>query len=141
MNGVTQAGGGPSPADDDAAFDRADFATVVDMFWEAVDAAGDRIALIDGERTLSYRDYGAAVAALAARLVAIGVGGERVAIQVPNSIEANVAIYAALAAGAQVALLNPGYGADELAPLFDIARPKVIIAGVDGARDRRCAQH
>ncbi|MFT7762072.1 UNVERIFIED_CONTAM: hypothetical protein ODW78_12540, partial [Salmonella enterica subsp. enterica serovar Enteritidis] len=42
-----------------------------------------------------------------------------------------------LAAGAQVALLNPGYGADELAPLFDIARPKVIIAGVDGARAAR----
>ncbi|MBN8816022.1 MAG: AMP-binding protein [Sphingomonas sp.] len=137
MSGVMDPDAEQSQPNHDEVFGRADFGTVVDMFWDAVDVAGGHIALIEGERTLSYRDYGAAVAALAARLAAIGVSRERVAILVPNSIEANVAIYAALAAGAQVALLNPGYGADELAPLIDIARPKVIIAGADGARAAR----
>ncbi|MDF2389604.1 AMP-binding protein, partial [Nostoc ellipsosporum NOK] len=137
MSGVMDPDAELSQPNHDEVFGRADFGTVVDMFWDAVDVAGGHIALIEGERTLSYRDYGAAVAALAARLAAIGVSRERVAILVPNSIEAKVAIYAALAAGAQVALLNPGYGADELAPLIDIARPKVIIAGADGARAAR----
>lgn len=124
----------PSVADDDGtAYSRAPFLTVIDMFWDAVDTAGERIALIDGDRTISYRGYGAAVAALANRLNAIGVAGERVAMLVPNSIEANVAIYAVLAARAQVALLNPGYAAQELAPLLEIARPRMIISATDGA--------
>lgn len=130
MTGAQQ-GIGVSMSDDEAAaFGRERFATVVDMFWDAVDVAGDRPALFDGDRSLSYRDYGAAAAALATRLIAIGVQGERVGILVPNSIEANVAVMAAIVAGAQVALLNPGYVATELLPLIDIAGPKALIAGV-----------
>lgn len=131
MNAPAPTGNAEDSADRDA-FHRQSFATVVDMFWDAVDVAGDRSALLDGDRSLSYRDYGAAVAALATRLIGIGVQQEPVAIMVPNSIEANVAIFAALVAGAQVALLNPAYGAGELAPLVAIARPKVVVTTEGG---------
>jgi long-chain acyl-CoA synthetase len=110
-----------------SAFDRPRFRNVVEMFWHAVDNAPDRTALIEGARSISYGDYGAAAAALGNILEHVGVESERVGIILPNSIEANVAIFAGWIAGAQVALLNPGYGVAELARLIEIATPKILI--------------
>lgn len=106
---------------------REPFADAVSMFWHAVDHGGDRTALIDADRRISYSEYGRAVAALAERLTRIGVEGERVAVLIPNSIEANIGIFATLAAGAQVMMLNPAYTASELEPLLHSARPRVML--------------
>jgi long-chain acyl-CoA synthetase len=116
-----------TPASGASAHLREPFSNAVDMFWHAVDHAGERTALIDGDRRISYSEYGRAVAAVAQRLVEIGVEGERVAILIPNSIEANIAIFAALAAGAQVTMLNPAYTASELGPLLASATPRALL--------------
>lgn len=111
----------------DPAHRRETFADAVSMFWHAVDHAGDRTALIDGDRRISYSEYGRAVAAVAQRLIRIGVAGERVAVLIPNSIEANIAILASLSAGAQATMLNPGYTASELAQLLQSAEPRAML--------------
>ena len=120
-------GPGSAPVAGDPAHRRLPFADAVSMFWHAMDEAGPRTALIDGDRRISYADYGRAVAAVAQRLTHIGVAGERVAVLIPNSIEANIAIYAALAAGAQVTMLNPAYTASELAPLLASSTPRAML--------------
>lgn len=111
----------------DPAYARPSFDTVVDMLWHAVETASDRAALLEGDRSLSYRAFGAAAAALARDLIAVNVAGERVAVMLPNSIEANIAIFATLAAGAQATMLNPGYTERELAPLLADAAPRALV--------------
>ncbi|MDT3398208.1 AMP-binding protein [Streptomyces sp. B1866] len=108
--------------------------TVVQAFWHAVAAAPDRVAVRHGDRTLTYRAYGRCVAALAARLERAGAAGGRVAVVLPSGPEAAVAVFAALAARAQVALLNPGYPAPEMRPLLADADPAAVVTG-GGAAD------
>lgn len=126
---------------DDPSFARLHFDDAVAMFWHAVDAAGRGTALIDGDRQLTYEQYGRAVAALAQHLERLKVAGERVAILVPNSIESNVAVFAALNAGAQVVMLNPAYTEDELAPLMSAAAPRavLVLAGSDAVARQAAA--
>jgi long-chain acyl-CoA synthetase len=65
------------------------------MFWDTVEACPDHLALVEGDRRLSYAQFGAAVARLSKRIGEIASSSETVAICMPNSIEANVAIFAA----------------------------------------------
>src|SRR5690606_18980971 len=82
-------------------------------FLSPIDAriveAPDRTALVCGGQRLSYAELGAAVTHLAARLAALGVvPGDRVAIHLPNSAEAVVAVLAAARAGAVFVIANAG---------------------------------
>lgn len=122
----------------DPAFARKHYLDAVAMFWDAVDAGGDRTAMIAGSRTLSYTDYGRAVSALAQRLAEAGAMGERVAVLIPNSLEANVAIFATLAAGGQVVLLNSSYSVAELSPMLASAAPRIVIV-LEGSDDTAVA--
>ena len=73
-------------------------------------------ALVAGELRVTYAQLDAAVDALAARLHAHGAErGDRVAVLLPNGVEAAVAIYATLRAGAAFVPLNPTIKADKLA--------------------------
>jgi long-chain acyl-CoA synthetase len=120
---ASRADGGPMPVEPGAEH----VTTIVTAFWDAVRDVPDRIALDDGERCLSYREYGHATAALADRLAAHDVTGRRVLVALPNGIEFAVATFAALAAGAQVAFVNPAYPEPELAPQIRAAAPVVAI--------------
>ena len=112
----------------DPAFTRKEYSDVVTMFWDTVDACPDQAALIEGGRRLSYAQFGDAVASLAARIGEIVPPGGRVAIYIPNSIEANIAIYAALSAGAEISMANAEYTSRELSTLFEIAPPDLVLA-------------
>ena len=106
----------------------------------AVIGAQDGIAV--EARTLSYRAYAAAVAGLAHRLRALGTGGDRgrVAVIMPNSLETAVALLGAMAAGAQVAPVNPGFTDPEVLRALKDAEPHVIVCRADWAeRARRLA--
>lgn len=94
----------------------------------AAAAAPGKEALVAGERRMPYAELDAAASALAARLHALGVKrGDRVAILLPNGIEAAVAIYGALRAGAAFVPLNPTIKADKLAyVLRDCAAAAVV---------------
>src|SRR5204863_6927375 len=85
-----------------------------------------RMALRCGDEQLTYRDYTSCVAGFAAAL-GHAVRGGRVALIMPNSIDAAVATFAILAAGAQAVPLNPAYTAHELRSILKDAEPAAII--------------
>lgn len=113
----------------DPAFSRKEYSDVVTMFWDTVEACPDQVALVDDGRRLSYAQFGAAVAGLAGRIGEIVLPSGRVAICMSNSIEANVAIFAALSAGAEISIINADYTPREIGTLFDIAPPGLVLAG------------
>jgi long-chain acyl-CoA synthetase len=106
-------------------------ASVVAMLVAAAAEAPEVEALVDGERRLRYDQVLDCVAAFAARLESLGARGGRVATLLGNSIEACVAAFAALAAGAQQVPLNPLTTAVELAAILEDAQPLVLV--VDAA--------
>jgi len=113
----------------DPVFARKEYSDVVTMFWDTVEACPDQLALIEGGRSLTYAQFGDAVASFAVRISEMVPPSGRVAICIPNSIEANVAIYAALSAGAEISMLNAEYTPREITTLFEIAPPALVLAG------------
>jgi amino acid adenylation domain-containing protein len=88
----------------------------------------DKIALVCGDRRLSYATLDAAAARLAATLAARGAGrGERVVIFAENGWEAVVALFAAANAGAVFSLVNPTTKADKLGFILRNCRPAALV--------------
>lgn len=86
-----------------------------DALRETARTAPEREALVAGDRRLSYAQLDSAVDAFAAGLQALGVSrGERVAVVLPNGVEAAIAIYGTLRTGAAFTPLNPTVKADKL---------------------------
>lgn len=112
--------------------------SVVAMLAAAAAEAPDVEALVDGERRIDYADMLASVAAFAHELQALGARGERVATLVGNSIEACVAAYGVLAAGAQHVPLNPLLTPHELAFILADAAPAVLVVD-EALADAACA--
>lgn len=108
--------------------------TVIHMLARAAREMPEALALICGEERLTYATYASCVAALAEELVGLGAAGGRVCLLMANSPDIAIATFAAQAAGAQVAPLNPGYTAHELAPILRDAEPCLLIhdAEIDG---------
>jgi long-chain acyl-CoA synthetase len=85
------------------------------MLLAAVDAQPGLTAIILEQQRLTYAELGRAVAGLAKRLEAAGAKrGERVILLMTNSIEMASALFAVMAAGAQVAPINPFLTPSEL---------------------------
>ncbi len=82
---------------------------------------------------MDYATYLACVAGFAKELEALGVDGERVATLLGNSIEACIAAFATLAAGAQQVPLNPLYTEHELLPILQDAEPRVLVVDAGSA--------
>jgi long-chain acyl-CoA synthetase len=97
------------------------------MFDQAVATAPDKVALRHFGVTLTYRQVGGAVEALAQRLAPMVEPGEVVALVLPNSIEFHIAYFAALKALAVPALLNPLYPAAQLSLLLREATARAAI--------------
>ena len=103
--------------------------TLCDLFDRAVAAAPEKVALRHRGGALSYREMGRAVVSLARRLESIVAPGDIVALVLPNSIEFQIAYFAALKALATPALLNPAYPAAELIALLREVTPCAILCG------------
>ena len=101
--------------------------SVVEMLAAAAAESPTTDALVDGVRRLDYATYLACVSKFAQELDTLDVRGGRVATLIGNSIEACVAAFAVLAAGAQHVPLNPLYTASELEPILLDAAPAVLI--------------
>jgi len=106
---------------------RPEFETMVHMLAHAANEHPDRTAIISGENEISYANYYACIAGLAATLIEMGVKGERVVVLKSNSVETSVAAYAVWAAGGQLVLFNPLFTENELGPLIADAAPKIVI--------------
>ncbi|MEO8125170.1 MAG: AMP-binding protein, partial [Burkholderiales bacterium] len=105
--------------------------SVVAMLAAAAAEAPHAEALVFGERRLDYAGYLACVSGFARELEALGARGERVATLIGNSIDACIAMFGALAAGAQLVPLNTLLTTHELEPILLDAAPRVLV--VDAA--------
>ena len=101
---------------------------------------GDRLFVIHEDERVTYTAFVRAVAALAARLTAAGIGeGDRVALAMRNLPEWPVAFFAIVSLGAIAVPLNAWWTGAELAYGLSDAGAKLLIA--DGERHARVAEH
>jgi amino acid adenylation domain-containing protein len=125
---------------------------VTALFAAAAAADPGAIALVAGERTMTYGELAARSAALAGRLAAFGVGPEtRVGLAFERSPEMVAGLLGILRAGAAYVPLDPAYPHDHvafvaadaglaavvtgtaLAPRFAGLAPGCLVLGTDGA--------
>jgi amino acid adenylation domain-containing protein len=97
-------------------------------------------AVVGDERRLSYGELDAAATRIAAGLRAAGVRrGDRVALSFPNSLDAVVAIYGVLRAGAAFSPLNPTIKHDKLTYIIDDLDPAAVVCDEEREPDCRAA--
>ena len=105
-----------------------------DLFEARVAAAPDAVALVSGDRTLTYRELNARANRLARLLVSRGVGPESlVGLALPRSVDQVVSLLAVVKAGAGYLPLDLDHPAERLRFMLADAAP----AYVAGASDRR----
>lgn len=91
-------------------------------------ASPDAVAVVDGERSVTYARFRARVDALAARLRRAGVGpGVVAAVSAERSVEQLVAVHAIVHAGGAYLPLDPSHPAARLAATVADARPRVVV--------------
>ncbi|MEV6102326.1 AMP-binding protein [Nocardia sp. NPDC051981] len=110
-------------------------ASAVESLRRAMTDTPDRTAIVCGDRTLTYAELGRSAVGLARRLSESVVAGRPVAVIMPNGPELSAAIFAAWLAGAQVALINPGFTGRELRLLLERSGASVVLATA-GAADQ-----
>ncbi len=99
-----------------------------EIFEAQVDATPDAVAVVFGDRALTYRELDVQANQLARALRARGVGPEAlVGVCMHRSIELVVALYGVLKAGGAYVPIDPDHPADRLAFVLDDAKPKVIL--------------
>lgn len=88
----------------------------------------DRVALVQGDRHLTYREVDEQARRLAHHLTQRGIGpGDRVAVACPNLVEFPVAYYGILKAGAVVVPMNVLMKADEIRYYLTDSSAKALI--------------
>jgi long-chain acyl-CoA synthetase len=103
------------------------YPTVVHAFADVSRQAPDRTALQSLGDSLNYRDYMRAVSTLSDRIVGMGARHGRIATAMTSGIENTVALMSGMAAGAQVAPLNPMYTEHELVPMLADVDAAVVL--------------
>lgn len=94
----------------------------------------ERVAVRCGGATATYGELAGRVASMAGRLAAAGAGpGERVALVVPNSVDAVVAQLAVQATGAVGALVNASLFGEALRQILADADPVAVVADPERA--------
>ncbi|WP_454198425.1 amino acid adenylation domain-containing protein [Nocardia sp. Marseille-Q1738] len=103
--------------------------TVFELFERQVAATPDAIALTSDTERLTYQDLHDAVARLAGELVTGGIGPEDVvALCLPRSTRAIVAVLATLAAGAAYVPVDVSLPTARIESILRQARPELILA-------------
>ncbi|WP_210419661.1 non-ribosomal peptide synthetase [Mycolicibacterium sp. ELW1] len=110
------------------------------VFAERVVSAGDELALTCGQRSWTYRELDEASNRLAQLLIARGVRtGQRVALLLPRTAEAVVAILAVVKTGAAYVPIDPSVPASRMEFVLGDAAPVVAVTTAelaDRLRDR-----
>ncbi|MCV7209473.1 non-ribosomal peptide synthase/polyketide synthase [Mycolicibacterium canariasense] len=103
-------------------------ATVIDLLAERSRTAGGHTALVCGAQSIDFGQLDAEVNRMAAVLRARGIGAETtVALAIPRSITAVVALFAVLRSGAAYLPLELDYPDDRLAVMLTDGQPAAII--------------
>jgi long-chain acyl-CoA synthetase len=91
----------------------------------------DKVALVCGERRLTYHEIDAMANRLAHAFQEKGVQrGDRVLLFLPNSVELVIAIFATLKAGGVFVVVNPSTKLDKLSYLARNCRATALVTGV-----------
>lgn len=94
----------------------------------------DKVAVIDGERQMTFAELDRASSRFARHLCEQGVRrGERVAIHVPNCLEAPISYFGSLKAGAVAVLLNWRHRGPELARTLAHCSPAILVTAAPPA--------
>lgn len=103
-------------------------ATVPELFARQAAARPDAVAIVDGEHRLTYAQLDTASASVCAALATSGAKpGTRVAICLPRSWQAVVAVLAVLRAGAAYVPVDPAYPALRREHLLTDADPVLVL--------------
>lgn len=101
---------------------------------KAAGAAGDDEAIRYPEGVISWREFEARTAALAWRLIDLGVKtDDLVAVALPNGFDHHIASHAVWRAGATPCILPAKLPGREFAQLVELARPAALIGRVSDA--------
>ncbi|MBB5857515.1 non-ribosomal peptide synthase/polyketide synthase [Amycolatopsis umgeniensis] len=102
--------------------------TVVDLLDHQARTRPDESALVCGDVRLTFAELAVRSDALAAGLAARGAGPDRVvAVVLPRSAEAIVALFAVLKAGAVHLSIDPGLPPERIRVLLDDTRPVFVL--------------
>jgi len=102
--------------------------TIHDFLMKQAAENSGRMALICGDKTISYAELLSSSRNFAEHLVQMGlVPGDRVGICLPNSIEFVISFFGTLMAGGVVAAMNPFYPLPEWQYQTKIATPRILI--------------
>ncbi|MEU6826948.1 amino acid adenylation domain-containing protein [Streptomyces atriruber] len=103
-------------------------ALVPELFGRQVEVSPDAVALVAGERRLSYAELGAEAGRLARYLVGVGVGPEvRVAVVGERSVSLVVALLGVSLAGGVFVPVDAGYPAERVRFVLGDAEPSVVV--------------
>lgn len=94
--------------------------TIGDRLHAAADAAPDAVALVDGDRRLTYRQLAERADATALRLAALGLRpDDRLVVQLPNTAEFVILTHACLRLGVIPVMALPGHRRHEVGYLVE----------------------
>nr|QEO73903.1 condensation domain-containing protein [uncultured bacterium] len=103
--------------------------TIADMLTAQVARTPDAVALVFGERALTYAELDAHINRLARLLLARGAGPEKVvALALPRSIEMVAALFAVLRTGAAYLPLDLDHPADRLRLMVEDTGPLCLVS-------------
>jgi long-chain acyl-CoA synthetase len=101
---------------------------LADLIFRAADRAPGRTALIDGDRQLTWAELAGRVERTAAGLANLGLQpGDRIGLQLGNTLDYPIAFFAALTAGLTVVPINPAYTEPELTAVLEDSRAAALI--------------
>jgi len=101
---------------------------IPDLLKHSARAHSEGIAVVDGEKRITYRTLFSMVQDLTSFLVSKGVGhGDRVAILLPNSLEFITSFFSVLEIGAISVPLNTAYKETELKYYISNSSPRIIL--------------
>ncbi|CAM4115747.1 non-ribosomal peptide synthetase [Nocardia ninae] len=104
--------------------------TLPQLFADVVAARPDATAVKFGAETLTYRELDSRANRLARKLIALGVGPDKlVAVAMPRSLDLVVALLATVKAGGAYLPVDPAYPADRIAYLLADAEPMCVVTG------------
>nr|WP_296766735.1 non-ribosomal peptide synthetase [Rhodococcus sp. (in: high G+C Gram-positive bacteria)] len=102
--------------------------SIADLLAAQTDRTPDRTALVFGDSRMTFAEFDSAVSRLAHSLLDHGCGPERiVALALPRSIDAVVALFAVLRAGAAYLPLELDYPDDRLLGILSDAAPSLLV--------------
>ena len=105
--------------------------TIPDHFARQCQAAPDRIAVVDGDRQVTYRQLADRAAAIAHRLQRVGVApGSVVAVCLPRSADLVASLLAVLQVGGAYLSLDVSYPPDRLQLMVDDSGAQVLLSNV-----------